>query len=180
MIKTISNIFELDKILRKYLISQSNLKPDVVVNALSVRGPDLELLISNNTYFSPNLNDVVLIFENETNETTNNVSVDEEDATFTIYQSFRCKIVIYGNYSKTLALILKTRFESDTIRDKLFEEGINLENVSNPVSINEFKNETVWIRTDLNIEYSCRLNVQPIAETEQLENISKLIVIKED
>lgn len=180
MIKPISNIFELDKIIRKYLISQSELDSKKVINSLSVRGPDLEVLIGKNTYFSPDLNTSILLFENENNDTNNNVAVPEEDGTFSIYQSFRCKVILYGNYSKTLGLILKSRMESEVIRQNLFDEGINIEKVTSPVSLNEFKNETVWIRTDLSIEYSCRMSVQPINELTEMDNISQINIIKEE
>lgn len=180
MIKSISNIFELDKIIRKYLISQSELDPRKVINSLSVRGPELQVLVEKNTYVSPDLNTTILIFENTNNDTNNNVSVPEEDGTFSIYQSFSCKIILYGNYSKTLGLILKSRMESEVIRQNLFDEGINIEKVTSPVSLNEFKNETVWIRTDLSIEYSCRMSVQPVNELNEMDNISKIKIIKEE
>lgn len=180
MIIAVNDIFELDKILRNYLISQTGLDNKNVINALSVRGPELEVLISEHTYFSPSLNDTILIFENESNDTNNNISMTEDINNISIYQSFKCKIIIYGNYSKTLALLLKARFESEVIRDSLFSDGINLEKISNPISINELKNETVWIRTDLAIEYSCRLLVANKTTNEQIKEITKLTIIKED
>ena len=70
--------------------------------------------------------------------------------------------------------------ESEVIRQNLFNEGINIEKVTSPVSLNEFKNETVWIRTDLSIEYSCRMSVQPVNELNEMDNISEIKIIKEE
>lgn len=180
MIPNINNLQNLEKLFRKYLIKQSDLNSSQVINSLSIRGPEL-IKIINAEFVSPiNLLECVLLFEISYNDTNNNVSMVEEDGTITLYNSYKINLISYGLYSKTLMSILKARFESSIVRYDLHTEGIYLENVSNIESINEFVNETLWERSDLSIEFSCRLSILQNSNPLEFENLNSIILDSEN
>lgn len=157
MIKPITDTLELEKIIGEVLEQQSNLPSERILNAISVRGQNLSKLIENDVYMSYNLSDLVIIFEVIFNpNSTDNVSMEEEDESITVYSAFYVKILIYGNKSANVANKLKGRLLSRKVRDDLHEKGIHIERVSNPESMTEILNETFWIRNDLTMEIACR------------------------
>ena len=176
MINEIQNLNYLDKIFGDMILNLSELKREQIKNALSVRGADLNKIISENkknVSIPIDLSDIIIIFEISNRNSLNNVSMIEKDDTITNYCSFNIKIIIYGNYSKTLSQILKAKFESEIIKQKMYESGIFLEKVLDINSVNEFINETVWIRNDINIEFSCRMSIKQSDKFNHFENINE-------
>lgn len=176
MISNISNIQDLEKIFRKCLIEQSELNASQIINSLTVRGPEL-IKIINNEFVSPiNNHECVLLFEISSNSSNNTVSMVEEDGTITLYNSCKIKLISYGLYSKILMRILKARFETSQLRYDLHEQGIYIENISNIESINEFINETLWERTDLDIEFAFKMTINQISNQLEFEKINSVLI----
>lgn len=178
MIKTIQELQEIDKILRNVIIQQSELQADRVLNALSIRGTDLEKQIQTDEYISIDLNNSMILFEVYSRNSENNMTMEEDDEnnSLTSYCSFMIKLIIYGNTSKMLAQKLKARFESQYIRNKLYDSGIHVDNVSEIETISEFINSTIWLRNDLSILFSCKLSVSQLQDDEELKIKNDIII----
>lgn len=175
MINFIKEPLELDKIIRNVLIEQSELNSKRVLNALSVRGQNLSKFITENSYMSYNLSDIVIIFEISSNQSSkSNVVMEEDDDTITDYSSFYVKILIYGNKSSYIANKLKSRLLSRKVIDNLQYEGIHVETVSNPEPMREWLNETLWIRNDITMEISCRESFEKVSLDYYMNDLSVL------
>lgn len=175
MIDAIKEPLEIDKIIRKVLIEQSELKSKRVLNAISVRGQNLSKLINENEYSSYTLNDTFIIFETLSNPSSNNnVVMEEDDDTITCYSSFYIKILIYGNNSPQMVNKLKSRLLSREVIDNLYNEGIHIEKISNPEPIHEWLNETLWVRNDLTMQISCRESFEKINSDYIIDKIGDL------
>lgn len=180
MNKIINDLFELDKLIGNELLIESELPKDCIINGLSVRGPELLKYINDKLYLSPNLNDTVLIFECSHNKNNCLSEYNEINDELILFNSFEYKVILYGNHSKNIASKLKARFESDSVKQHLYDEGIYLEYVDYPESINEIINETVWIRTDLSINLSCQMKFNSIKNELNFDKINKITLIKEE
>lgn len=176
MIKAIKEPLEIDKVIRNVLIKQSELSSSRVLNAASVRGQNLSKLIEEDTYTSLNLSDILIIFERVFNPNSkNNVVMEEEDDTITIYSSFYIKILIYGNDSPYIANKLRSRLLTRSVIDDLQESGVCVNNISNPEPMSEWLNETLWIRNDLTMEVSCRESFKKIDSDYEINELSGII-----
>ena len=175
MINSITDTLEIEKIIGEVLENQSDLPSERILNAISVRGQNLSKLIENDVYVSYNLSDLVIIFEVIFNPTsTDNVSMEEEDESITVYSAFYVKILIYGNKSANVANKLKGRLLSRKVRDDLHEKSIHIERVSNPEPMIEMLNETFWVRNDLTMEIACRQSFNQKEPEYQITDISGL------
>lgn len=177
MIPCLLNLRDIDKIIRSEIITQSELNSERVLNALSIRGVDLEKLVTQLKYTSIDTADILILFEVENrddgyNETYSYPTYVES------YSSYRVNIIIYGNNSKTISQKLKARFETMKVRERLQEQGIYLEGVSKISSINEYMNETMWLRSDLSFDISCLQTYPIITPGEQVEDIGDLKITK--
>lgn len=172
MINAISNIHELDRLLRNMIIAQSGLDGSRVLNSISIRGQDLEKMIDDKVYSSYDLNDSVILFEvRARNEENESLSMTDEDDSLIVYAPYEIHFVIYGNMSGMLAQVLKARIETEKNRDDMRNEGIQIEKVSNIETLNEFKNETVWIRNDFSIEFACMYKVEQDSKYEDYDDV---------
>ncbi len=176
MIKYINDTLELEKIIGEVLEQQSDLPSERVLNAISVRGQNLSKLIEKDVYISYDLSDLIIIFEVIFNpNSTDNVSMEEEDEIITVYSAFYVKILIYGNKSANVANKLKGRLLSRKVRDDLHTKGIHIERVSNSENMTEILNETFWVRNDLTMEISCRQSFNQKEPDYLMNNLHGLI-----
>lgn len=182
MMKKLTDINECDKIIRKFVIKSSELKPESVLNGLSLRGVDLEKLINDNkVYNSHKVTDNFIIFETYNRYSSNNVVLEEDsDGKVNMITSLTTKILIYGNTSNQLAHIIKGRLSSIKYMDDIYNEGIFIENISDPHSSNEFINDTMWIRHYIDINYSINLTLTNVNIYEDFKKINiKEVIINE-
>ena len=180
--KAITNLQELEKILRNELITQTELSSEYVLNALSVRGTDLEKRLSDENLISIDISNSFVLFYLQSNENANHNFTEENIITGELYSftSYTLYIIIYGNDSKTVAQKIKSRFESQCVRTTLHDKGIHLEHVSNMSTKNEFKNSTMWIRHDIDIDFSCKTIYKSITTENNIDIINKINIIKEE
>lgn len=178
MITPIESPKELEKLLRNMLITQSQLIPNRVLNGNSIRGQDLEKMIDSNIYISYNLSDCVIIFELFTRTSEENISMIKSNNSLLLYSSYNMHLIIYGNKSEQLAQILKARLESEKNRFDMYNLGIQIEEISNITTINDFKNETIWIRSDFDIDFACCYSIKQVSEFENYETLETININK--
>lgn len=170
-----NNVDDINKILRKYLISQSELNSKHVFNSLSTYGKTLTKIF-NNIATSYDRDETILLFELSLNENNSNVSFTSNDSI--IYnQSYNLKITLYGNESLNLSNKIIARLRTEKIRNSIYDEGIYLEKIENPKSLNEFINDVLWLRTDFNILLSCEFLYSQVEQDNNMENTSSIKLI---
>lgn len=162
MIKPINSQDDITKVLRSTLIEQSELDPNNVMNGLSVRGPDLVKFLEEDLYEAYEVNDVCVIFE--LNHSSSGFDMNDRElgsnTELLVYTTYSFDLTIYGNKSDLMAVIIKSRFESEEVRNSLKEKGIHLIEIGDLASNNEYINETLWRRSDLSIRVAVRYNIE--------------------
>lgn len=172
--KTIDDINELNKIIRTHLVSQAEIASNNVRNALTTYGTDLDKLLEEKEYVGIGLTDALILFELRTNDNNADVSMTENDGDITFYKSYLIYVIIYGDDGKNVMNKLIARLRSQRIRQALYEDGVYLEKVTNDVSINEFKNNVMWLRNDFEIHISCQLRITQLSTDNDFESISPI------
>ena len=163
---------------REAIITQSELSDQFVINAVSVRGPALNKLISNNESTSLNLNDGFIIFEllRDTESNDNTVLEDDDLDSSDVINRFRLLLKIYGNNSDSIAQKLLARFKMKSVLMNLYDQGIWVRNISFPETINEFINNTVWPRCDMEMNIVIRCKIDSITSTPYTEDFGRVII----
>lgn len=201
--KTIENTDQLVEIVRNMLIAQSELSSERVLNSLSLQGVELDKLLEEQIYNSIDQQDTTLLFELISLDSNSNVSMEETDSynakeltcspfticspntitgdlkldtSITYYKMYQLKIILYGSSSSAVALQLAGRLRTSKVRTNLYSSGIYLEKVSEPDAINEFKNNIVWLRNDINIDLGVKYSIPQIDTDEAYDNVNKLII----
>lgn len=171
----ISSIKDLTIFLRKQLIRQSCLKDEFVRNVLSQHGIDLDKTVNNSVLEALDKNDLCLFFELMTRASSSNATMTiNEDVV--IYQSFSLHCICYGADSTMLMSKLKGRFLTEQNLDLCQANGIYIESISDIETINEFVNETMIFRSDLDINLTCAFKFPQVDETQYFTEISSLKV----
>lgn len=173
--RALSSVKELNKILREVLVSQSQLSQSKVLNALSIHGEDLDELFEEQIYTSIERYEVMILFELQSRRNTSDVSMTNDDGTITLDRSFALRVVIYGNDSSDVANLLVARLRTENIRNFLHEQGVYLEKINEPDILNEYKNNTMWLRNDIEIDIISKFN---ITQTELESEFSQLALMK--
>lgn len=175
----ISSTKEINKILRNILIKQSELPAKRIVDSLSTFGETLDKLLEKTIYDSYKTSDSVILFELLDRDSSNNMSYTKEDSTIKYQRSFEWKLIIYGNDSSDIATKIVARYRTQKIRDDLQNQGIYLEEVTEPTTFNEFKNNVIWLRNDLSINITCEFEITQIDDYHDYNILSDLKIIKE-
>lgn len=175
---SISTFDELNKILRKQLILQSELPSKRVANSDTLYGVTLDKLLKDKIFISLDSKDNILLFELISRNSSNDINFSETDSNINSYKSYELKIIIYGNTSPDIANNVEARFRTEYVLNDLQNQGIYIESVSEPIIIHEFINESQWTRTDLSIYISCKFEIKPITMLDDYSNYSDIIVIK--
>lgn len=175
---SISDVNELNKILRTELITQSELEGKFVRNALDIHGQDLDKLLEAQVYSSIDTSDVLLLFQLHSRDSNSDISQTLENDTILIYTSYTLYCILYGNESNNVANKIVARFRTDEVRDDLYAQGVYLEEITNPKTFDEFKNETMWQRADFEINVSCQREIKPVTEGTEITDIDNLQIIK--
>lgn len=172
-----SNTEELNKVVRQVLILQSGLQSTRVLNSLSIYGEDLDKLLEDEIYGSIERNDAMLLFELRSRDSTSNMTQTNDDDTLLLVRSFTLHVILYGNSSSDIASILKTRLETEKVRLSFVERGIYIEDISMPQTLNEYKNQTMWLRNDFDINLTCSFLIEQISKDSSFETLSKMTLI---
>lgn len=146
----LNNKDDIVKIIRKYIHDVIGINLKDIVNGTDVYGPDLLKLLEGKKYNSYKLNDSVIVLDLETRENTSDMSITKDDSII-YYKSYELKLIIYGRNSVNLGNQIFAEFNSDYVLTDLITNGIYIQDISNPHSINEFVNGVMWPRCDLNI-----------------------------
>lgn len=182
---TFESIKELNKYLRNMLVTQSEINSDKVLNALSIYGTELDKLLSESIYTSIDQLDSVILFELINRDSNSNVSFNEYEQTslgtidnnVTYYKCYTLKLIIYGDSSSDVANKIVARFRTEKVKEDLYENGIYLERVTDPISLNEFKNNTMWLRNDIDIDIGVKLKISQISTDSDFQSFSDLKII---
>lgn len=157
----LNDINDIDKIIRNLLIKQSGLDKTHILNAQSIRGPELVKYIEETKEKSPELSDLFIIFDNNfTNENLN--FTEKENDKLRILGSFEIYVIIYGDNSNKLGSILKARLESSKCNYDLLRQGIHLTGVSRVNESTDFIKETIWPKVDFHIYFEFESKTDPI------------------
>ena len=172
---TLSDINDLEKVIRAQLIAQSELNPKFVRNSLSLHGEALEKFLNGQIYSSIDNKDVLMLFELRSRDNESDMSEDE-DGNISYYKSFEIYVMVYGDNGTNVVNNVVARFRTQNVRLGLRDCGVYLETVSNPVRINEYKNETMWIRNDFTIAITCHLAISKLSSDDPFAKINDVTV----
>lgn len=179
-----SSINKIESTLRQHLIAQSQLDGKYVLNSLSVYGTELDELLEEDIYKSIDKSDSLILFELRSRDNKSDVSMmNEEDSlveSIEYDKAFTLYLIIYGSNSSDLALKLVSRFRTEKVRGELYDNGIYLEKVSDPTIINEYKNNTMWLRNDISIDVSVKYIVSTISSDTDFQKINYTIIEEDD
>ena len=177
--RTFTSPEELNKVLRQIIITQSELPADRVLNALSFTGTELDKLLQDSIYSSIEHSDTTLLFELMNKPGNSNVSSTNKNSStgeIEYIKEQRLKIIIYGSDSSLVALKLVSRLRTAEVRTLMRDAGVYYSNVSEPDTLNEYKNETMWLRNDISIDVVTKYIIQPISSDTNFENINLTII----
>lgn len=176
MIKAISNIDELNRIIRHQLMLQSELDGSKVLNSVSSYGQNLDKLLQAAEYTSVVPSDNILLFELTTRSSDAEVSYMMNDK-IQYDRAYLVKVIIYGDNSSDIMNKLVGRFRTEKVRYSLQQEGVYLESIDPSGPINEFKNDRMWIRNDCDINIYCRNEIDELNPSDDFESFDGLTVI---
>lgn len=145
------NILSIIPEMRKTISAQSGVSLDRIINSNSIRGPNisnLDINIGVEVPFCPD--ETFIVFELLNNDSVD-VTNEEEDGTVTNFISVDFKLFIYGNRSFDIAQSLKTKMLASAVNDEMDRLGINIQNVDNIQTNNDFVNKTIVMRSILTL-----------------------------
>ena len=198
--KIFTNSDEINKLIRLQIIKQANLLPERVLNSLSTYGAELDKVLTEiltvstshtvgrhnvqssedeSVYVPIQHSDVVVLFELQDRQSSNNMSETNDDNSVTYTKSYIVHLILYGDSCGDVATTLVARLRTERCRTELLDEGISLERVTDPDRINEFKNNTLWQRTDFDIYISVEYKYTQVDDMQDFEGLSQLNVIRE-
>lgn len=173
----ISDINELNKIMRLVTIQQSELDGEMVRNSLSTYGEDLDKLLFKTTYNSICPCDILALFELISRDSSSNVSMTEEDDKVTAYKSYTFHVIFYGNDSATVATKYIARMRTELVRTALLDNGVYIEKVNDDKSLNEFKQGVMIHRHDVDVDISCMMSVEQVSTSIDFTEIDEPDII---
>ena len=198
--KIFTNSDEINKLIRLQIIKQANLLPERVLNSLSTYGAELDKVLTEiltvstshtvgrhnvqssedeSIYVPIQHSDVVVLFELQDRQSSNNMSETNDDNSVTYTKSYRVHLIIYGDNCGDVATTLVARLRTERCRTELLDEGISLESITEPDCIDEFKNNTLWQRNDFDIYISVEYKYTQVDDMQDFEGLSQLNVIRE-
>ena len=92
----------------------------------------------------------------------------------TYYKMFSLHLMMYGEDSPITSIKLISRLRSENVRSNLYDSGIYIESITDPQSLNEFKNNMMWLRKDVFINLGVKFSIVPVSQTIEFENIKNL------
>lgn len=148
------------KILRNEIILQTQLQGTRVLNATSVRGPDLLKVLDNLTATtSPHLDNTFIVFELKENQSEFYSATEANAIQMEGIIPYDMILKIYGNNCHDVSREILAQFKNKEVALKLRNSGIWVYNISRAENINEFINRTVWPRCDITINVATRFEI---------------------
>ena len=179
MIKAITNFDDLTIYWKSTIQTQCELTNEQVRSLTSVRGQVLDKQTSDYVWQSLSRVDVLALFEINIDSSNPIMTADYEDDNILSYIYANLKIIIYGKSSSLIATKFKGRIESGEVRDLLWNNGINFDRISSIQTIQEFMNNTIYFRTDIDLNFSFRYDTSKITKDfvykEDQESITDII-----
>lgn len=172
----ITDINDIEVIIRNKLIEQSQLDSNYVRNSLSLYGPELDQELCPDIFDSIATTQNLIIFELRANSTGND-RTETINNKIKFYKSYTVHIIIYGENSNTLANVLIGRFRTEEVQEDLESQGIYLETIEDIESIHEFINDVMWLRNDFKINIACEMSINKISDNNTFNSISQLTII---
>lgn len=167
----ISNLKQIDKIIREHLILESGIQEEFVRAAHSEYGTDLDKK-NGSVFNSIEKSDTVMLFEISSEDSE--MSNSEETSEGLVYHlTFRVQVIMYGDDTLTLSKVLAARLRTQKSRELLHDKGIHLRTVSNPTKIEDFKNDTIWMRNDIEMQIACDMLIDKISDVDKFEQYAE-------
>lgn len=159
-IKALESLDDAIVILRNEIMRITGLDSQFVINALSAYGADLAKILHDaqesikQTSINPvnEENDTMILFEPLNDEDSNNNMMLKENA----YAAYRLHIIIYGDAAEELSVRLKSSLLQLDEKVKLNSQGVHISKISNIEPANEFKNEVMWQRRNMDVHFAFR------------------------
>lgn len=177
------DVNDLDTFVRNQLSQQSGLFLSQIRNELSLYGPLLEKQVyqdNTNIFDTITPDSPVILFNVSPRSSTNiNVSETDENDNLTIYCAFNAHIIIYGDAAMLLAQKLIARLRSQVVREIFLANDVYIENVSEALQIEEYKNSVMWIRDDFELDIACKIKVADVIPNTPFSDYSEISTITE-
>lgn len=162
----LTDVNKIVEIIRLRLIEVTDLEPEQIVNALSLNGPALEKRVGALNVFKSATNaDTLLILQLKARPNEEDVSMTI-DNTLIMTNSYAVHCIVYGNNAPNIANLLFARLKTEGCRQYLYQRGVHIEEVTVPISADEFKNDIVWRRYDIDINVSCEISFDVLDDTD--------------
>lgn len=174
--KTVNDINDLNKIIRTLLMSQSELDPQFIRNAVSMYGQNLDKNYDDDILSNLTTDDLLMLFELQSRQTDFEISETEEDDSISYYKAYTIHITIYGNASITFSNQLIARLRSNTVRELFAVQGVYLESVSESKYICEFKNHVLWQRADFDINIACKMSLSQLNVEHEFDKLNAVTI----
>lgn len=177
MISYINSTKDIIIALRNEIITQAEIPSNYVLNALSFYGTEMHRSQNGIVFDSFSQEDTFIIFELNKRDTSDTVNYSSGDDIIN-YASYVMRLNIYGEDCDLLSRKLRSRLLSEEVRNNLYEKGVYIQNIPYPESINEYINEVMWEREDLEIEIAVRFNINKITINDPMESLGSLEIYK--
>ena len=175
----LSSVDEINKILRNNIIELSELSDKKVVNGYSIHGADLETQLNKYCVDSYKPEDSYIVFELQPRDSY--MTETDYDDNLTIDSAYRMRLFIYGNNTTSLVNKLVARLLTDENRLLLQNQGVYLENISNIENGTDFLNDTLFPRTDLDINIYCEQEISKTSsEIDSLDTLNIFEIMEEN
>lgn len=147
-------------ILRNKIIDITKLDGQFVLNALSIYGTDMSKVLldaqdgikQDGINPTETINDTLILFEPRNEPDSLNNMMQKEDA----YSAYILHVIMYGEHAEELSMMLKANLLQIDVKAKLNYDGIQISRISDIEAMNEFKNETMWQRRDMDVHFAFR------------------------
>lgn len=173
----IKDFNDIEVIIRKVLIEQSQVDAEYVRNALSVYGTTLDVERDRQIFTSIAHDTALIIFELQFDSTsTDNVTEQATRGSIRANQAFNVKVIVYGDECKCVSNRLVARLRTEAVRMQLHDKALHLVAVDTPTCIFEFQNDAMWCRCDFNISLACEILIDEISSPDEGDTLNGLTI----
>lgn len=154
------------KTLAAFLDENSGLSTERILNADSIRGTELAEMISSTQSYSPTAKNSFLLFEliENQNQEMNFLTSGSTSESMMSIQAYDFHLMVYGNSSPTDAQKISLLFKQEDNAIDLREKGIFINGVAPIEAINEFVNNTLYLRRDIFVHLQVRYQFDEIGK----------------
>ena len=142
----------IDTVMGKLVSTLGDIPINMIFNAVSVRGPQIFKILENGARIGPDREEIFAVFEITMDDGDEHNSVVVGDDITETLSTYNFDLKIYGNNAQYVAQKIISRIRTEENIAFAKEKGIFIYKISFPKAINEFINNTLWPRADLNIK----------------------------